>query len=81
MDKGQRPLADNTQHSQEKNIHAPRETRARNASKLAVADPRLKTASTPGSAFKQVNHSFIVWKPTSHPALQLSCESLTTRAM
>ena len=38
----QRPLPNNTQHSQERNIHAPGAIRTRNPSKRAVADPRLR---------------------------------------
>jgi hypothetical protein len=37
----QRPLPDNTQHSQETDIHAPGGIRIHNPSKLAAADPRL----------------------------------------
>ena len=38
----QRPLPDNTQHSQETDIHAPGEIRIRNPSKRAAADTRLR---------------------------------------
>ena len=38
----QRILPDNTQHSQETNIHAPCGIRTRNPSKRAAADPHLK---------------------------------------
>jgi hypothetical protein len=38
----QRSLPDNTQHSQERNIHGPTGNRTRNPSKLAAADPRLR---------------------------------------
>jgi hypothetical protein len=38
----QRPLPDNTQHSQQKDIHAPGEIRTRNPSKRAAADPRFR---------------------------------------
>jgi hypothetical protein len=38
----QRPLPDNTQHSQETYIHAPGGTRNRNPSKLVAADPGLR---------------------------------------
>jgi len=37
----QRPLPDNTQHSQETVIHAPGGIRTRNLSKPAAADPLL----------------------------------------
>ena len=37
----QRPLPDNTQHSQERDIHVPGGIRTRNCSKLSAADPRL----------------------------------------
>ena len=37
----QRPLPDNTQHSQETDIHAPCGIRTHNPSKRAAADPRL----------------------------------------
>ena len=37
-----RPLPDNTQHSQETDIHAQGGIRTRNASKRKVADPRLR---------------------------------------
>jgi hypothetical protein len=36
----QRPLPDNTQHSQQKSIHAPREIRTHNLSRRAAADLR-----------------------------------------
>ena len=36
------PLPDSTQHSQEKDIHAPGGIRIRNPSKRAAADPRLR---------------------------------------
>jgi len=38
----QRPLPDNTQHSQGRNIHAPAGIRTRNPSKQAAADPSLR---------------------------------------
>ena len=38
----QRPLPDNTQRSQETNIHAPSGIRTRNPSKRAAADPNLR---------------------------------------
>jgi hypothetical protein len=38
----QSPLRDNTQHSQETDIHAPGGIRTRNPSKLAAADSRFK---------------------------------------
>ena len=38
----QRPLPDNTQHSQETDIHAPGEIRTHNPSKRAAADQRLR---------------------------------------
>jgi hypothetical protein len=38
----QRPLPDNTQHSQETDIHAPSGIRTRNPSKRTVADRRLR---------------------------------------
>ena len=38
----QRPLPDNTQHSQQKNIHAPCGIRTHNLSRRAAADPRLR---------------------------------------
>jgi hypothetical protein len=38
----QRPLPDNTQHSQQTNIHALCEIRAHNPSKRAAVDPRLR---------------------------------------
>jgi len=38
----QRPLLDNTQHSQKKDIHDPRRIRTRNLSKRAAADLRLR---------------------------------------
>jgi len=37
----QRPLPDNTQHSQATDIHAPRRILTHNPSKRAAADPRL----------------------------------------
>ena len=46
------PLSDNTQHSQETDIHAPGEFRTRNTSKRSAADPY--TARLPGSASVQV---------------------------
>jgi len=39
----QRPPPDNTQHSQEKDIHAPGGIRTPSSSKLAAADPRLRS--------------------------------------
>jgi hypothetical protein len=42
ISQAQRPLPDNTQHSQETNIHAPGGIRTHNLSKRAVADPRLR---------------------------------------
>jgi hypothetical protein len=41
----QRPLPDNTQHSQETDIHAPGGIRTRKPSKRAAADPRLRLRS------------------------------------
>ena len=38
----QRPVPDNTQHSQETDVYAPDGIRTRNPSKLAAADPRLR---------------------------------------
>jgi len=38
----QRVLPDNTQHTQETNIHAPRGIRTHSPSKRAAADPRLE---------------------------------------
>jgi hypothetical protein len=38
----QGPLPDNTQHSQEANIHAPDEIQIHNSSKWVAADPRLR---------------------------------------
>ena len=38
----QRPLPDNTQHSQQKNIHAPGGIRTHDLSRRAAADPRLR---------------------------------------
>jgi hypothetical protein len=38
----QEPLLDNTQHSQETNIHAPCRFRTRSPSKRAATDPRLR---------------------------------------
>ena len=38
----QRPLPDNTQHSQQTDIHAPSGIRTHNPSKQAAADPRLR---------------------------------------
>jgi hypothetical protein len=38
----QRPLADNTQHSQETNVHNPSVIRTRNPNKLAAVDQRLR---------------------------------------
>jgi hypothetical protein len=40
-----RPLPDNTQHSQQTDIHAPCGIRTRNPSKPAAADPRLRPRS------------------------------------
>jgi hypothetical protein len=42
IDLSQRPLPDDTQHSQGKDIHAPYGIRTRNPSKRAVADPHLR---------------------------------------
>jgi hypothetical protein len=42
----QTPLPDNTQHSQETDIHNPGRIRPRNPSKRAVADPHLRTHGT-----------------------------------
>jgi len=38
----QRPLPENTQHSQQTDIHAPSGIRNKNPSKRAAADPRLR---------------------------------------
>jgi hypothetical protein len=38
----QKPLPDNTQHSQQTDIHAPGGIRTRNPSKRAAVDPRLR---------------------------------------
>jgi len=38
----QRTLPDNTQHSQETDIHAPGKIRTRNSSKWATANPRVR---------------------------------------
>ena len=38
----QRPVLNNTQHSQEADIHGPGRSRSRNPSKRAAAEPRLK---------------------------------------
>jgi hypothetical protein len=42
----QRPLPDNTQHSQQTNIHVPSTIRTRNPSKRAAADQRLRLRDT-----------------------------------
>ena len=42
MSSSQRPLPDNTQHSQETNIHAPGGIRTHNLSRRAAADLRLR---------------------------------------
>ena len=42
IDPSYRPLPDNTQHSQQTNIHAPCGIRTRNPSKRAAADPGLR---------------------------------------
>jgi hypothetical protein len=42
----QGPLPDNTQHSQETDIHAPDGIRTHNPIQQAVADPRLDRAAT-----------------------------------
>jgi hypothetical protein len=41
----QRPLPDNTQHSQQTDIHAPGGIRTHNLSRRAAADPRLRLRS------------------------------------
>jgi len=41
MSPSQRPLPDNTQHSQDTDIHVPGRIRTRNRSKRAAADPHL----------------------------------------
>jgi len=41
----QKPLPDNIQNSQQKDIHAPGEVRTRNPSKQAAVDPRLRSRS------------------------------------
>jgi hypothetical protein len=46
----QRPLPDNSQHSQQKGIRASGVIRTRNPNKRAAADPRHKTARLPRSA-------------------------------
>jgi hypothetical protein len=70
-----RPLHDNTQHSQETDIHAPGEKRTHDTSMLAVTEPRLKrlchwdriTVHIPGKAIPgpEVTMRFrlrIVWQ-------------------
>jgi len=46
----QRPLPDNTQHSQQTNIHAPYGIRTHDLSRRGAADIRLRTARLPGPA-------------------------------
>jgi len=41
----QRPLPDNTQHTQETDIHDTDKNRTHNTSRPAAADPRLRTRS------------------------------------
>ena len=50
----QRPLPDNTQHSQQKDIHATVGIRTRNPSKRAAAIPHLRQRRPPGPAQKTV---------------------------
>ena len=46
---------DNTQHSQETEIHAPAGIRTNNPRKRVAADRRLKTARPSGSAFLHIS--------------------------
>ena len=50
-----RPLPDNTQHTQETDIHAPGGIRIRNPSKRAAADPRLRPRG------QWVRHNFLLF--------------------
>jgi len=45
----QRPVRDNTQHSQDTGIQTPGGIRSRNPNKRAAADPRPKTTPSMGS--------------------------------
>jgi len=56
----QRPLPDNTQHSQERDIHAPGGIRNRNPSKQASANPRLR----PGGHWDRRPHLQTVFSMT-----------------
>jgi hypothetical protein len=60
-----RPLPDNTQHSQQTEIHAPSEIWTRNTSKWVAADLRLKNARPPGPAFLQINQYKFGISPTA----------------
>ena len=54
----QRPLPDNTQHSQQTDIHAPSRIRTHNPSNRAAADPRLRPRvdwNWPQNAFSEEN--------------------------
>jgi len=56
----QRPLRDNTQHSQETNIHAPGGIRSRNPDKRAAADPSRRPRGPLGSAPRMVDQN--LWR-------------------
>ena len=66
----QRPLPDNTQQSQKKDIHSPGEIRTRSPSKRAAADPRLKHHCSLGSAtdmyrltkYRHVSNILLLWE-------------------
>ena len=56
----QRPLSDNTQHSQQTDIHAPGGIRTRNLRKRAATDPRLRPLGHCEGLCKQILQDFLI---------------------
>ena len=60
ISQSQRPLPDNTQHSQETDIHAPGGIRTRNPSKRTAANPRLRPRGHWDRLFPRLNIAMCV---------------------
>jgi len=70
----QRPLPDNTQHSQQTNIHAPGGIRTHSLSKLTAADRRLKPR---GYQDRHVKHNDVACPIISNTPLKKVCLPIT----
>jgi hypothetical protein len=73
----QRPLRDNTQHSQETNIYAPRGIQTRNPGKRADADPSRRTRGPLGSAPRMFDQNLWHDVVITHVTLNLQRHVLT----